>query len=574
MDKNDIERKLNNFKNNFSFVTTDGFELDSLVTRAINETLSKCSFDDPNFYKNAKDLLKKYIRCLINKKYTENRDFLFSRTVSLLLLSKEIDIFKKTQIFAAFFKAIDDVLDDEFLKKVLDDNPKIANYFSSIVVTDGCNIFVDSMYKDDALKFSPIINLYIENIAPSQLFFIKKIQSADLLTREELYKFLKMAKNGDMDAVSTIIEKNLSLVKKIASSYCGINNIEFDDLYQVGTIGLMEAIKLYDASRGYAFSTYAVYWIKKFIRNYIIENKRTIKIPKLMQEKMYKIEKLVEKFEQEEGHSLSVYEISEKVGVSFELLESYYANMHPVESINKSVSKDPESEELVFILRDEKDSYQELFDQMFMDDFLNTLRKKFDAKKFDIFCRRNALLGYDRKQTLLEIATFYGVTHQSIGQLEINMYKKIMNDSTLRSFFTLGNSIEPKKTNTRKTVPSKESSKMRTISFTTYCKETYGIEDVDMLLPKLSKTDIECLKRRFGDNLSTVKNVSENVIVDANFIMLYKIPNISNLQSVSIEKKQCENEHESSLIVPSSVDSTSEVIDSHCNGKVRKKVLS
>ena len=79
---------------------------------------------------------------------------------------------------------------------------------------------------------------------------------------------LRLAAEGDESAVSRLVEKNSALVYKIAHSFGG-RGCEFDDLVQIGSIGLLKAIRSFDESRGFAFSTYAVPLIVGEIRRFL-----------------------------------------------------------------------------------------------------------------------------------------------------------------------------------------------------------------------------------------------------------------------------------------------------------------
>ena len=68
---------------------------------------------------------------------------------------------------------------------------------------------------------------------------------------------LKEARSGDATAEETLIDRNMGLVHGIARRFCG-RGLDYDDVVQIGVMGLLKAIRSFDADRGFAFSTYAV----------------------------------------------------------------------------------------------------------------------------------------------------------------------------------------------------------------------------------------------------------------------------------------------------------------------------
>lgn len=103
----------------------------------------------------------------------------------------------------------------------------------------------------------------------------------NILSREEVNVLIKKAKEGCLDSRNKVIEHNLGLIPKEVSRYVYSNyaTINFEDLYQQGVLGLFEAVEGYDPSKGFAFSTYALWWIRQRIGRYVQDNQSLIRIP-------------------------------------------------------------------------------------------------------------------------------------------------------------------------------------------------------------------------------------------------------------------------------------------------------
>lgn len=103
-------------------------------------------------------------------------------------------------------------------------------------------------------------------------------KNSKLLTKEEEYDIAVAVANGDLRAKDRMIEANLRLVISVAKRY-QYSAIPLVDIIQEGNTGLIRAVEKFDASKGYRFSTYAVWWIKNNIERSIMNSARTIRIP-------------------------------------------------------------------------------------------------------------------------------------------------------------------------------------------------------------------------------------------------------------------------------------------------------
>ena len=99
----------------------------------------------------------------------------------------------------------------------------------------------------------------------------EKIMPNPQFPYEETLKYIKLAQSGDREAMNELVERNMALVRSIVKKYLN-RGTEYDDLYQIGSMGLVKAIKNFDSSYGVRFSTYAVPMIageiKRFLRDY------------------------------------------------------------------------------------------------------------------------------------------------------------------------------------------------------------------------------------------------------------------------------------------------------------------
>ncbi|MDX2321339.1 MAG: sigma-70 family RNA polymerase sigma factor [Moritella sp.] len=103
-------------------------------------------------------------------------------------------------------------------------------------------------------------------------------QSSKLLTKEEEYETALASHEGDVKARQRMIQSNLRLVINIAKRYQH-TSLPLVDIIQEGNTGLIHAVEKFDATKGFRFSTYAVWWIKNNIERFIMNQSRTIRVP-------------------------------------------------------------------------------------------------------------------------------------------------------------------------------------------------------------------------------------------------------------------------------------------------------
>lgn len=141
------------------------------------------------------------------------------------------------------------------------------------------------------------------------------IKSNPLLTKRQEIALAKKIKQGDDNARKKLIESNYRLVISIAKKYHR-KDIDFDDLLQESSIGLLKAVDRFDPSLGYKFSTYACWWIKQAALQYINENVTDIKVPTHSRLLNAKIKKAMNAFEEKYNKAPTYEEVGKIVGES------------------------------------------------------------------------------------------------------------------------------------------------------------------------------------------------------------------------------------------------------------------
>ena len=150
--------------------------------------------------------------------------------------------------------------------------------------------------------------------------FFKAVGKTPLLTREQEIELSKRIEKGDDSARDEMIRANVRLAISIAKNYSKNGNLE--DLIQESSMGLIKAVDRFDWRRGFKFSTYACWWIKQAVRQYIAAQSGAIKLPTYAKGMLYKMRKVSEEYEEEFGVAPSQQEVADLLGTSTNTLQS------------------------------------------------------------------------------------------------------------------------------------------------------------------------------------------------------------------------------------------------------------
>ena len=229
---------------------------------------------------------------------------------------------------------------------------------------------------------------------------------------EETSVLIARSQAGERGAREVLIEKNLGLVHHIVKRFLG-RGYDAEDLFQIGSIGLMKAIDKFDLSYDVKFSTYAVPMISGEIKRFLRDD-GMVKVSRSLKENGWKVKQASERISHEEGRDATLQEIAEATGLSREdIVMAMEANVE-VESIYKSVYQSDGNEiYLVDRLPEKKDENETLLNHMLLQQLLDGLEEE----------ERNLImLRYFQNKTQVEVAKKLGVSQVQVSRME----KKIL----------------------------------------------------------------------------------------------------------------------------------------------------
>ena len=229
-------------------------------------------------------------------------------------------------------------------------------------------------------------------------FAYELLGSNEQLTKEQEYEVFKIYKSyPSQELRNAICEKNAGLVGMVARGYSAIEGIEYEDVFQEGVIGLIKSIDRFDEERGVKFSTYAVDWIRREIRNFIKDN-RHVRFPSDVQTSIHKIVAAENKYKSTFGECENKEEVIDYIvkntDVSRKTVRWYYtdAYMFNVVSLNSQVSTDDEHE-LIDLIDDPGNPYEEIETGSDMERLRNILSIILPKRNYEILAMRYGFNG-------------------------------------------------------------------------------------------------------------------------------------------------------------------------------------
>ena len=244
-------------------------------------------------------------------------------------------------------------------------------------------------------------------------------------------EMLIKAQAGDKEAKDYMILSNIPLVKSVICRYSG-RGIEADDLYQVGVMGLMRAIEVYDTNLETKFGTYAYPWIQQFMMRTIQNQGRQIRIPCHLYTKNNQLIMASAKLTQELGRTPTERELAEYAGKTMDEIKEFKTVMLDTCSMSEMTEANESNVEMGNVIHDKSiDVENDIITELRSQEMLKKIRKFTNDKEYKIFCMR-AGIGY-KECTYEEIAKEFGVTKQRIQQIyrtcmdRLKRNKRIMN---------------------------------------------------------------------------------------------------------------------------------------------------
>ena len=150
--------------------------------------------------------------------------------------------------------------------------------------------------------------------------YLQEIGHEELISVEEEVELAQRIKKGDRKALEKLTKANLRFVVSVAKQYQN-QGLSLPDLINEGNVGLIKAAEKFDETRGFKFISYAVWWIRQSILQAIAEQSRIVRLPLNQVGSVNKINRVLNKFEQEHERRPSIDEIADNVDIPHDKIE-------------------------------------------------------------------------------------------------------------------------------------------------------------------------------------------------------------------------------------------------------------
>ena len=224
---------------------------------------------------------------------------------------------------------------------------------------------------------------------------------------------IKRAHDGDKAAREQLVEENVGLIWCVVKRFTG-RGVETEDLFQIGSIGLLKAIDKFDLSYDVKFSTYAVPMITGEIKRFLRDN-RMIKVSRSLKELSYKAFQAREKLQEQLGREPDIEELAEELKVGKEELAMAMEAGSEVESLQRPVyQKDGNTVPLMEKLTEEVNREETVINHVAVSQLLGELEREE---------RQLLYLRYYADKTQSEIGKLMGISQVQVSRME----KRILN---------------------------------------------------------------------------------------------------------------------------------------------------
>jgi RNA polymerase sigma-32 factor len=261
--------------------------------------------------------------------------------------------------------------------------------------------------------------------------YLQEIRKFPMLEPEQEFMLAKRwQEHEDPAAAQTLVTSHLRLVAKIAMGYRGYG-LPLSELVSEGNVGMMQAVKRFDPDRGFRLATYAMWWIRAAIQEYILHSWSLVKMGTTAAQKklFFNLRKLKGQLQAIEDGDLPP-EIVTTIATKLEVPESDVVNMNrrlasPDHSLNAPLRADGEGEWQDWLVDQEESQEAKLGDRQELGlrrDLLQNAMKTLNDRERHILTERRLR---DEPVTLEDLSRKYNISRERVRQIEVRAFEKL-----------------------------------------------------------------------------------------------------------------------------------------------------
>ena len=258
--------------------------------------------------------------------------------------------------------------------------------------------------------------------------YISQINQFPILTAKEEFKLaVRFRKHSDMEAAEKLVVSNLRFVVKIAHEYKNYG-IKLLDLIQEGNIGLMHAVKKFDPYKGYRLISYAVWWIRAYIQNFVIRSWSLVKIGTTQAQRklFFKLKQAKRKLQGLSSKNPEFKEVAESLNVKESEIEEMDHRLNNRDlSLDASIKGEGETafiDNLIYEGEDQEKALIKREEADLVKKNINRALSKLNER--ENYIARNRIMA-DNPETLQKIGDRFSITRERARQVEKEVLKKL-----------------------------------------------------------------------------------------------------------------------------------------------------
>jgi len=262
-------------------------------------------------------------------------------------------------------------------------------------------------------------SIHQDRLSDTTTSYLARIGETPLLRPAEERALMALIRAGDADATERFICANLRLVVSIAKKYTR-RGLDFDDLIQLGNLGLLKAVSMFNLDAGTKFSTYAVPWIKQGIQRALDDQVRAIRVPVHVSESLRMIRRAYNRFD----HEPTRQELADALGWSVAKINAVLEGTKDVRSLDAMIGPEEHQQPLADVLAAPPEDFSAHPAQA-------DLRAGLDAALSALPDRTSQMLRYrygledGTPHTLDETGALLGLTRERVRQIEYEARKTL-----------------------------------------------------------------------------------------------------------------------------------------------------
>ena len=252
--------------------------------------------------------------------------------------------------------------------------------------------------------------------------YLQEIGKEELISVEEEVELAQRIRKGDQKALERLTKANLRFVVSVAKQYQN-QGLTLPDLINEGNLGLMKAAEKFDETRGFKFISYAVWWIRQSILQAIAEQSRIVRLPLNPVGSVNKINRVLNKFEQENERRPSVGEISEQLDLPEEKVdEAMSVNTRHV-SVDAPFAEGDDNSLLDIMVNNDAPMADKQLVLESLRSEINTALQMLNERERNVV---EAFFGINQPEmTLEEIGNKYGLTRERVRQIKEKAIRRL-----------------------------------------------------------------------------------------------------------------------------------------------------